>query len=75
MIEWNGSLRWIATDAPAQQVFDAARKAGGHATRFRGSNGTPVMHLDPALLALHKRLKAALDPDGIFGPHRLHPEF
>ena len=75
VIEWNGSLRWLATDAPAQKVFDAARKAGGHATRFRGSSGMPVMHLDPALLALHKRLKAALDPDGIFGPHRLHSDF
>jgi FAD/FMN-containing dehydrogenase len=33
------------------------------------------MRLDPAVLGLHKRLKAALDPDGIFGPHRLHPDF
>ncbi len=75
VIEWNGSLRWVATDAPAQQVFEAARKAGGHATRFRANNGTPVMRLDPAVLELHKRLKAALDPNGIFGPHRLHPDF
>ena len=75
VIEWNGSLRWLATDAPAQQMFDAARSAGGHATRFRGSNGTPLMHLDPTLLALHKRLKLALDPHGIFGTHRLHPDF
>jgi glycolate oxidase FAD binding subunit len=75
VMEWNGSLRWVATDTPAQQVFEAARKAGGHATRFRASNGTPVMRLDPAVLELHKRLKAALDPDGIFGPHRLHPDF
>ena len=75
VIEWNGSLRWIATDAPAEQVFEAARKAGGHATRFRGGNGTPIMRLDPGVLGLHKRLKAALDPDGIFGPHRLHPDF
>jgi FAD/FMN-containing dehydrogenase len=35
----------------------------------------PVMHLDPTLLALHKRMKAALDPEGIFGPHRLHSDF
>src|SRR5215470_9301712 len=75
VIEWNGSLRWIATDAPAQQVFDIARKAGGHATRFRAPNGTPLMLLDPPLLEVHKRLKAALDPNGLFGPHRLHPEF
>ena len=73
--EWNGSLRWVATDAPAQQVFEAARRAGGHATRFRGNQGTPVMHFDPPLLAVHKRLKMALDPLGIFGPQRLHPEF
>ena len=75
VIEWNGSLRWVATDAPAEQVFEAARAAGGHATRFRANNGTPMMRLDPAVLELHKRLKAALDPDGIFGPHRLHPDF
>jgi glycolate oxidase FAD binding subunit len=74
-IEWNGSLRWVATDAPARQVFEAARRAGGHATRFRGNTGTPVMDLDPTLLSLHKRLKMALDPIGIFGPQRLHPEF
>jgi glycolate oxidase FAD binding subunit len=75
VIEWNGSLRWVATDAPAPQVFEAARKAGGHATRFRANNGTPMMRLDPTVLELHKRLKAALDPKGIFGPHRLHPDF
>lgn len=75
IIEWNGSLRWLVTDASAQQVFEAARKAGGHATRFRAPSGTPLMRLDPAVLELHKRLKAALDPNGLFGPHRLHPDF
>ena len=76
VIEWNGSLRWIATDAAAETVFDAARKAGGHATRFRGgAAGTPIMRLDAGVLALHRKLKAALDPHGIFGPHRLHPDF
>jgi FAD/FMN-containing dehydrogenase len=33
------------------------------------------MRLDPAVLALHRKLKAALDPHGIFGPGRLAPEF
>lgn len=75
VIEWNGSLRWVTTDAPAQQIFDIARKAGGHATRFRAPNGTPLMVLDPTVLEVHRRLKAALDPNGLFGPHRLHPEF
>lgn len=76
VIEWNGALRWIATDAAAEQVFAAARSAGGHATRFRAEQpGTPIMRLEPGVLALHRKLKAALDPDGIFGPHRLHAEF
>ena len=75
LIEWNGSLRWVATDAPGQEVFDAARGAGGHATRFRGPGNLPIMHLDPGVLALHKRIKSALDPVGIFGPRRLHAEF
>ena len=74
VIEWNGSLRWVATDAPAEEVFQAARRAGGHATRFRGETSGPIVQLDPGVLALHQRIKAALDPDGIFGPHRLHPE-
>jgi len=75
VIEWSGSLRWVATDAPGQQVFEAARAAGGHATRFRGADGGPIMQLAPGVPALHKRIKSALDPHGIFCPHRLHPDF
>lgn len=74
VIEWNGALRWIAGDIPAETVFAAARKAGGYATRFRGGAPTPLMQLDPGTLDLHRRIKAALDPLGIFGPQRLHPE-
>jgi glycolate oxidase FAD binding subunit len=75
VIEWNGALRWVAGAVPPEQVFAAARTAGGHATRFRGGDaGVPVMQLDPGVLALHRKLKAALDPQGIFGPRRLHPE-
>jgi glycolate oxidase FAD binding subunit len=76
VIEWNGALRWLAGDAPAEQVFAAARAAGGQATGFRGQNpGLPVMQLDPGVLALHRKLKSALDPQGTFGPRRLHPAF
>jgi glycolate oxidase FAD binding subunit len=74
VIEWNGSLRWVASDAPAEQVLEAARRAGGHATLFRGARNEPIMRLDLGVLALHRRLKAALDPHEIFGPQRLAPE-
>src|SRR5262249_55889857 len=73
--EWNGSLRWIATDAPDDEVHRVAHQAGGHATLFRGASGSAIMRLEAGVLKLNQRIKAALDPQGIFGPHRLHGEF
>ena len=76
MIEWNGSLRWIQTDASVEQVREAAAAAGGHATLFRCSGGNRsdnVFHpLSPALAALHRNLKQAFDPAGILNPGRLY---
>jgi glycolate oxidase FAD binding subunit len=74
-VEWNGSLRWIATTDSAEEVHAAATKAGGHATRFRGPTGDPIMRLTPGLLAINQRIKHALDPLSVFGPHRLLAEF
>jgi glycolate oxidase FAD binding subunit len=74
-VEWNGSLRWVATDAADDDVHRAARNAGGYATLFRGASGSPIMRLDAGVFALNRRIKQALDPVGIFGPHRLHAEF
>jgi glycolate oxidase FAD binding subunit len=31
--------------------------------------------LDPVLMGLHRRLKAAFDPAGILNPGRMYPEF
>ncbi len=75
VIEWNGSLRWLSTDISADKVFAAARAAGGHATRYRGIAGDEIMQLDPGVLGLHTRIKAAFDPLGIFCPRRLHAKF
>ena len=73
-IEWNGSLRWLAGDVDGRQALAAARRAGGHATLFRGGDRSAgIFQLDAGVLAVHKRLKAALDPQGIFGPGRLTP--
>jgi glycolate oxidase FAD binding subunit len=75
-LEWNGSLRWIAGALEPEQARAAARRAGGHATLFRGGQrGAGVFVLEPGVLEIHKRLKAALDLHGIFGPRRLHPDF
>ncbi|HEX9182563.1 MAG TPA: glycolate oxidase subunit GlcE [Burkholderiales bacterium] len=76
LIEWGGSLRWLRTPADAAAVRAAAARAGGHATLFRGGDkaGGVFAPLAPAVLKLHRGLKAAFDPAGIFNRGRLHPE-
>ncbi len=76
LIDWAGAQRWVAGEADGTAIRDAAAAAGGHATRYRGGDAhTPAFHpLPPALLALHRRLKAALDPAGIFNPGRMYAE-
>ncbi len=75
LVEWGGALRWFRSDAPAEQVRARAESLGGSATLFRdGDREAPFHPLPAPLLALHRRLKAAFDPRGIFNPGRLYPE-
>ena len=77
MIEWGGALRWLATNADARTVREAARRAGGHATLFRGGDKSAGVFgpLEPALAKIHRRLKASFDPEGIFNRGRMYPDF
>lgn len=76
MIEWNGSLRWVAADLDPAMAFEIAHKAGGHATLFRdGNKRHGIQQFSPGLLAVHKKLKRAFDPHGILGPGRIHADF
>lgn len=74
VIDWAGGQRWMATTAPAEVVRETARAAGGHASLFRGAEaGEDVFDpLPPPLFALHRRVKHALDPAGIFNPGRMY---
>jgi len=76
LTEWGGALRWIVTDEPAEAFRQHVAILGGHATLFRGHDGTgEVFHpLPPAMMALHQRVKQALDPHGLFNPGRLYAE-
>jgi glycolate oxidase FAD binding subunit len=72
LIEWGGALRWYATELPAAEVRRIAAAAGGTALHWRGgADGERFHPLAPAVLAIHRRLKARFDPHGIFNPGRL----
>jgi glycolate oxidase FAD binding subunit len=75
LIEWGGAQRWLVTDAPASAVRDAATLAGGHATLFRAADKRAgvLAPLQSPLDRIHRELKKAFDPAGIFNPGRLYP--
>jgi glycolate oxidase FAD binding subunit len=74
LIEWGGSQRWWRGDAAAAR--QAASRAGGHATSFRGGDKSAGVFqpLPAPLMQIHRRLKAAFDPRGVFNPGRLYPD-
>ena len=76
LVEWGGALRWLRTGRPAAELRARAAELGGHATLFRGGDRSQGVFtpLPPALLAIHRRLKAEFDPAGILNPGRLVPE-
>jgi glycolate oxidase FAD binding subunit len=75
LIEWGGGVRWISAEADAASLRSEVELAGGHATLFRGGDKSlGVFHpLQPAVMKIHRRLKAAFDPAGILNPGRMYP--
>ncbi len=75
LIEWGGAQRWLNSDASVGDIRAAAEHLGGHATLFRGGDkAVGVFHpLAPVVMQVHRNLKAAFDPRGIFNPGRLVP--
>ena len=75
LIEWGGAQRWLCTALPSAQVRDAAARVGGHATLFRGVGKSAGVFapLPSPLARIHRELKKAFDPSGLFNPGRLYP--
>jgi len=75
LLEWGGAQRWLCSMAPAATVREATAAAGGHATLFRGNDRSAGVFapLKSPLDRIHRELKRAFDPDGVFNPGRLYP--
>ncbi len=74
LIEWGGNLRWYRGDAGETEIRDWAQMHGGHASCWRGHAAQAFHPLSGGLFKLHRKLKQAFDPAGIFNPGRLYPE-
>jgi glycolate oxidase FAD binding subunit len=74
LIEWGGAQRWLCSSQPASAVRDAAAAVGGHATLFMGLDRSAGVFapLTSPLDRIHRELKRAFDPDGVFNPGRLY---
>jgi glycolate oxidase FAD binding subunit len=79
-LDWGGGLVWLAgpaTQAAHAAVAAAARAGGGVWSVLRADDGLRaaievVPPEAPALAAITRRVKAAMDPAGIFNPGRLY---
>ncbi|SEG28888.1 glycolate oxidase FAD binding subunit [Thauera chlorobenzoica] len=77
LIEWGGGLRWLAGTPEPAAVHARAAALGGHATCFRGGDrgGAVFQPLSAPLAVIHRRLKHAFDPAGVFNPGRFYEDF
>jgi len=73
---WGGAQRWLFSDLPATEIFNAARSAGGHASLFRGGDRSREVFapLGHAHMQLQQRLKQAFDPKSILNPGRMYKD-
>jgi len=76
LVEWGGALRWLKGPLDGAALRAQLVPLHGHATLYRAAHkvAAPFSAMPQALLRLHRRLKAAFDPAGIFNRGRLHPD-
>lgn len=77
LYEWGGALRWLKSDITQHEIRSNKGLQTGHATLYRSNNkcNEVFQALPPSLLALHRQLKRAFDPHGIFNKGRMYAEF
>ncbi|WP_406623609.1 glycolate oxidase subunit GlcE [Acidovorax sp. SDU_ACID1] len=77
LVEWHGGLRWVqAAPEHGDALHALAAQAGGNASVFIaagafGEDAEVGFDADPALAAIHQRLRQAFDPAGSLNPGRV----
>lgn len=81
LVEWNGAQRWLITNAKAQQIRNLVTSLGGHATSYRNKESRSkdienqaFQPLPEPLMKLHRQIKYAMDPNGIFNSGRMYSD-
>nr|WP_298373468.1 glycolate oxidase subunit GlcE [uncultured Halomonas sp.] len=75
LYDWAGAQRWLRSDDEPNALRETVAQVGGHATCFTFGHIEPFTPLSKVVASYHRRLKTQLDPNGIFNPGRLYPEF
>ncbi len=74
-IDWAGARRYLNSSLDVAAVRARIQRFGGNAVALKSDNDSEFFQpLNPSLLALHKRLKRAFDPDRILNPGRLYSD-
>jgi glycolate oxidase FAD binding subunit len=78
LIDWGGAQRWVADSHRGGDGLAAeAARAGGHLSLFRDrtadAGGARFAPLSEVAMMLHRDLKKAFDPYGLFNPGRMYP--
>lgn len=72
LINWGGAERWYVGDHSFDRMVALAEGAGGQVSLYRGGDRTDeVLHpVNPSIQSLQQRIKASVDPQGVFNPGR-----
>lgn len=76
-IDWGGAQRWLISEEKPDIIFEKIARRGGHATLFKnGKRDTDIFQpLHGKLRELHKNIKHAFDPHGLFNRGRMYPDY
>jgi len=74
VVDWGGAQRFYSGEQDATEMHATAELAGGRAQLWRGGDRRSEVNgpVPEAAQTLHRRLKSALDPFGVFNPGRVY---